>query len=54
LKFCPNNGDYTRGPAGAFFCDDHTHFERAGAQRIAEVVAKALRDQRIGLAGYLR
>ncbi|MEO6086617.1 MAG: SGNH/GDSL hydrolase family protein [Umezawaea sp.] len=54
LKFCPNNGDYTRGPVGAFFCNDHTHFERAGAQRIAEVVAKALRDQRIGLAGYLK
>ncbi|GAA3663214.1 hypothetical protein GCM10022267_56810 [Lentzea roselyniae] len=54
LKLCPNNGDYTRGPVGAFFCNDHTHFEAAGARQIAGVVAKALRDQRIPLSGYLR
>ncbi|MCP2246105.1 GDSL-type esterase/lipase family protein [Lentzea aerocolonigenes] len=54
LKLCPNDGDYTRGPVGAFFCNDHTHFEAAGAKQIAGVVAKALRDQRIPLSSYLR
>lgn len=54
LRLCPNDGDYTRGPVGAFFCNDHTHFEVAGARQIAGVVAKALRDQRIPLSGYLR
>ncbi|MEV6824990.1 GDSL-type esterase/lipase family protein [Amycolatopsis sp. NPDC051102] len=54
LKLCPNNGDYSKGAVGAFFCNDHTHFEAAGADQIARVVAKALRDQKIGLAGYLR
>ena len=54
LRLCPNNGDYTQGAVGAFFCDDHTHFEAAGARQIAQVIAKALRDQRIPLATYLR
>jgi lysophospholipase L1-like esterase len=54
LKLCPNNGDYTSGPVGAFFCNDHTHFEAAGARQIAGVVAKALRDQRIPLSGHLK
>jgi lysophospholipase L1-like esterase len=54
LHFCPNNGDYTSGALGRFFCNDHTHFETYGAQQIAGVVAKALRDQRIPLASYLK
>ncbi|KOV90205.1 carbohydrate esterase [Nocardia sp. NRRL S-836] len=54
LRLCPNDGDYTRGAVGAFFCNDHTHFEAAGARQIAGVVAKALRDQRIPLSAYLR
>jgi lysophospholipase L1-like esterase len=54
LQFCPNNGDYTSGKVGAFFCNDHTHFEAAGAQQIAGLIAKALRDQGIALAAYLR
>jgi lysophospholipase L1-like esterase len=54
LKLCPNDGDYTKGPVGAFFCNDHTHFEAAGAGQIAGVVAKALRDQRIPLANHLK
>jgi lysophospholipase L1-like esterase len=54
LHFCPNNGDYTTGAVGAFFCNDHTHFETAGAQQIARLVAQALRDQGSPLAGYLR
>ena len=54
LKLCPNDGDYTKGPVGAFFCNDHTHFEAAGARQIAGVVTKALRDQRIPLSGYLK
>jgi lysophospholipase L1-like esterase len=54
LRFCPFNGDYGSGPVGAFFCNDHTHFEAAGARQIAGVVAQALRNQRIPLAAYLR
>jgi len=54
LRLCPNNGDYTQGAVGAFFCNDHTHFEAAGAAQIAAVVAQALREQGISLAGYLR
>jgi lysophospholipase L1-like esterase len=53
LRLCPNNGDYTQGAVGAFFCNDHTHFEAAGAQQIARVVARALRDQAIPLSSYL-
>lgn len=53
LKLCPNTGDYTSGAVGAFFCNDHTHFEAAGAKQIAGVVAKALRDQGIDLAAHL-
>ncbi|MFI9008214.1 GDSL-type esterase/lipase family protein [Actinosynnema sp. NPDC053489] len=54
LRLCPDNGDYSQGAVGAFFCNDHTHFEVAGAARIAEVVAAALREQGIGLASSLR
>ncbi|MEV0231789.1 cellulose binding domain-containing protein, partial [Nonomuraea sp. NPDC050786] len=54
LRFCPFNGDYTSGPVGAFFADDHTHFEAAGARQIAGLVTKAVRDQRLGLTAYLR
>jgi lysophospholipase L1-like esterase len=54
LHFCPNNGDYTKGAVGAFFCNDHTHFETYGAQQIAKVVANALRTQKIPLAAYLK
>jgi lysophospholipase L1-like esterase len=54
LKLCPNNGNYTTGAVGAFFCNDHTHFEAAGAAQISRTVAQALRDQGIALASYLR
>ena len=54
LGFCPNDADYTAGDLGAFFCDDHTHFEAAGAVKIAELVGQALKDQSLGLAAYLR
>ena len=54
LQFCPNNGDYTSGALGAFFCNDHTHFETYGAQQIAKLVAGALRTQNIPLAAYLK
>jgi lysophospholipase L1-like esterase len=53
VKLCPNNGDYTTGLVGQYFCNDHTHFETYGAQRIAGLVAGALRTQNIPLAGYL-
>lgn len=59
-KFCPlpaGNTDVsasTGGDVGAFFCEDHTHFESTGALAIAGVVAKALRDQSIPLAAYLK
>ena len=56
LGLCPNDGNYmsTTTLLGTFFCDDHTHFEAYGATQIAGVVAKALRDQGIGLAAYLK
>ena len=54
LHFCPNNGDYTTGALGAFFCNDHTHFEAYGARQIATLVAGALRSQSIPLAAYLK
>jgi hypothetical protein len=54
LRFCPFNGDCTSGPVGAFFADDHTHFEAAGARQIAGLVTTAVRDQRLGLSAYLR
>jgi lysophospholipase L1-like esterase len=56
LHFCPNDGNYgsTTSPLGKFFCADHTHFEAAGAAQVAAVVAKALRDQNIPLAAYLK
>lgn len=54
LKLCPNNGDYTAGAVGAFFCNDHTHFEAAGARQIAGLIATALGEGGIPLAAYLR
>jgi lysophospholipase L1-like esterase len=56
LGLCPNDGNYmsTTTLLGRFFCDDHTHFEAYGASQVAGVVAKALRDQNIGLAAYLK
>jgi lysophospholipase L1-like esterase len=56
LGLCPNALDFTSttSAVGKFFCDDHTHFESAGAVQVAGVVAKALRDQNIGLAAYLK
>lgn len=53
-RLCPNNGDYSSGTVGAFFCNDHTHFETYGAQQIAILVAGALRTQNIPLAAYLK
>ncbi|GGN86058.1 hypothetical protein GCM10010112_67200 [Actinoplanes lobatus] len=53
VRLCPNNGDYTAGLVGQYFCNDHTHFETYGAQRIAGLVAGALRTQNIPLATYL-
>jgi lysophospholipase L1-like esterase len=55
LGLCPNSSDYTSttSAVGKFFCDDHTHFEAAGAKQIAQVIATALEDQGIGLAKYL-
>ena len=56
LGLCPNSADYTSttSKVGLFFCNDHTHFEAAGATQIAGVAAQALRDQGIGLAAYLK
>jgi lysophospholipase L1-like esterase len=58
--FCPLPGGATDitattgGAVGAFFCDDHTHFDTTGAAAIAGIVATALRNQNIGLAAYLK
>jgi len=58
LGFCPiPGGDVsasTTGALGTFFCDDHTHFDTPGAVKIADLVAQALRDQKLALAAYLK
>ena len=56
--FCPMGADTTatftaNTPVGNFFCNDHTHFEAAGATQIAGLVAKAIKDQGFPLASYL-
>jgi lysophospholipase L1-like esterase len=55
LGLCPNSADYTSttSKVGQFFCQDHTHFELAGAKQIAQIIAKALKDQGIGLGAYV-
>jgi len=55
LGLCPNSADYTSttSKVGQFFCQDHTHFELAGAKQIAQVIVKALKDQGIGLGAYV-
>ena len=59
LGLCPIPGGSdvsasTGGKVGAFFCEDHTHFDTEGADQIAGLVAAALREQSIGLASYLK
>jgi lysophospholipase L1-like esterase len=59
LGFCPIPGGSdvsasTTGAVGAFFCDDHTHFDTPGATQIAGLVAQGVRDQKLGLAAYLK
>lgn len=53
LGLCPNNGNYGAGEVGEFFCQDHTHFESAGAEEIAKLVANAVTDAELPLAAYL-
>ena len=54
LGLCPNSADYTSttSKVGQFFCQDHTHFQLAGAKQIAQIIVKALKDQGIGLGAY--
>lgn len=52
LGLCPNDGSYGAGKVGAFFCQDHTHFEAAGAEEIAKLVAKATADADFSLSRY--
>lgn len=58
LGFCPvpggDVGAGTQGPVGEFFCDDHTHFDRPGAEKIADLIASSLGANGIPLAQYLR
>ena len=54
LGLCPNDKNYAAGKVGAFFCEDHTHFEDAGAAEIAKLVAKAVVDAKLPLARYVR
>lgn len=57
LAFCPVAGgdvsSSTTGPVGEFFCDDHTHFDTPGAQKISRIIINELRAQGIPLAEYL-
>ncbi|MES2824919.1 MAG: cellulose binding domain-containing protein [Pseudomonadota bacterium] len=56
--FCPvpggDVGAGTGGAVGAFFCDDHTHFDLGGAKDIASLVVQGLRDLDLPLAQHLR
>jgi len=57
--FCPIPGGTdvsatTGGAVGAFFCDDHTHFDTGGAIDIGALVAQAIRNLNIPLAQYLK
>lgn len=57
--FCPIPGGTditatTGGAVGAFFCDDHTHFDTAGANDIGVLVVQAIRNLNIPLAQYLK
>jgi lysophospholipase L1-like esterase len=58
LGLCPvAGGDVsaeTGGPAGEFFCDDHTHFSQSGAVDIAGLVTQALVELDLPIARYLR
>jgi len=54
LGFCPNDENYGAGKVGDFFCQDHTHFEAAGAKRIAGLVAGALPTAGPSLARYVK
>src|SRR3569623_3475060 len=60
IMFCPladgatDVSATTGGAAGAFFCDDHTHFDMSGAVRIAQLVADGIRAQHLPLAAYLK
>ncbi|HEX2874474.1 MAG TPA: GDSL-type esterase/lipase family protein [Polyangiaceae bacterium] len=54
LGFCPNDENWSTGKVGAFFCEDHTHFEAAGAKDIASLVAGALTGPTQTLAQYLK
>lgn len=56
--FCPvAGGDVsasTGGAVGAFFCDDHTHFDLGGAKDIGNLVVQGLRDLNSPLAQHLK
>ncbi|WP_308367747.1 GDSL-type esterase/lipase family protein [Microbulbifer sp. TB1203] len=57
--FCPIPGggdvsESTGGAVGAFFCNDHTHFDTSGAYDIAGLVVQGLRDLNIPLAQHLK
>lgn len=54
LRFCPHNGDFGSGPVGVFFCNDRTHFDTYGAQRIAGLVAGDVRRQNLPLAARIK
>ena len=56
--FCPvaggDVGASTGGAVGAFFCDDHTHFDTGGAKDIGNLVVQGVRDLNLPLAQHLR
>jgi lysophospholipase L1-like esterase len=54
LGLCPNDENYGAGKVGDFFCQDHTHFETAGAKEIATLVAGALSSSAPALAAYVK
>ncbi len=58
-NFCPIPGggdvsESTGGAVGAFFCNDHTHFDTSGAYDIAGLVVQGLRDLNLPLTQHLK
>ena len=53
-KYASKDEARSKGKASRYFCHDHTHTSKLGAQMNARSVAKGLRDIHSSLAQYLR
>ena len=53
-RFASKDGVKSKTKASVYFCHDHTHTSKIGAQMNARSVAKGLRDNHSPLASYLK